>query len=75
MKQERVVYLYMKAYYNKHTLTPTYQEFCNACNIKSKSHVFKIVDNLVNNNYLKKIEGIHTKRRLKFTRKKYRVII
>ena len=56
MKNAIKVYHFIENYLNKNMTSPTYKEISFGCNVKSKSHVFKIVKYLVTNGYIKKIE-------------------
>ena len=73
MKKNRDVYFYIRHFIKTYKASPTYGEICRGCGIKSKSHVYKIVNYLIENNYIEKNGVDNVSRRLALTKKRYRI--
>lgn len=73
--RQRDVYYFIKHFMSAYGASPTYQEICKGCRIKSKSHAYGLVSHLIDEGYLEKKRDINTNRQLKLTKKRYRIMM
>lgn len=73
MARQRDVYYYIKHFISAYKASPTYQEICNGCRIKSKSHAYKVVNHLIDNGYVTKKNPTNYNRSIVLTKKRYKV--
>ncbi|HAI17964.1 MAG TPA: hypothetical protein DCM10_08105 [Xanthomarina gelatinilytica] len=72
MKQAKEVYYFIKSFVKHYGESPTYAEISHYCDIKSKSHVSKIIDHLIEKKLITK--GESGRRNLKISGKRYRLL-
>jgi len=73
MARQRDVYYYVRHFIIAHGIGPTYNEICEGCRIKSKSHAYKIVSYLIELGYLSKVNPLNHNRSLQCTKKRYKI--
>jgi len=71
MKQSKEVYYFIKDYIRNWKTSPTFAEISLYCDIKSKSHVSKIIDFLIEKKLIEKSNK--SMRQLTITGKRYRL--
>ena len=73
--RQRDVYYFIKHFIRAYKTSPTYQEICKGCRIKSKSHAYNLVLHLISEGYIEKVKNVHMVRQLKLTKKRYRIMM
>jgi len=73
--RQRDVYYFIKHFIGAYKASPTYQEICKGCRIKSKSHAYNLVSHLISEGYVEKVKNVHMVRQLKLTKKRYRIMM
>lgn len=73
--RQRDVYYYVKHFIAAYKVSPTYQDICRGCRIKSKSHAYGIVKHLIDEGYLEKRKETNQNRQLSLTKKRYRIMM
>ncbi len=73
--RQRDVYYYIKHFIAAYKVSPTYQDICNGCRIKSKSHAYGLVKHLIEQGYIEKAKEQNHNRQLKLTNKRYRIMM
>tara|TARA_Y100000004_G_scaffold179000_1_gene222161 strand:+ start:506 stop:742 length:237 start_codon:yes stop_codon:yes gene_type:complete len=73
--RQRDVYYFIKHFIAAYKISPTYQEICTGCRIKSKSHTYNLVSHLIDSGYIVKSKDENKNRQLKLTKKRYRIMV
>ena len=73
--RQRDVYYFIKHFIAAYKISPTYQEICAGCRIKSKSHTYNLVSHLIDSGYIVKSKDENKNRQLKLTKKRYRIMV